>query len=161
MAFMEITLLDDGWVIRPCGIDDLEEVSKLVLQEALRSIAEDFDEAGWKDFQEYLSAEQLLFRLSTGSKGLVLHGEDDKLAGYVEVSGNQILLFFVSEKAQGQKLATRLFEKLCEGLALKELYVNASSQGHDFYLAQGFEAMGDWVTTAGVKHCPMRWTAGS
>ncbi|MCZ4282465.1 GNAT family N-acetyltransferase [Kiloniella laminariae] len=159
MPFMEITLLNDGWVIRPCGIDDLEEVSKLVLQEARRSIIEDFDEAGWEDFQDYLSSEQLLYRLSTGSKGLVLQGEDDRLAGYVEVSGNQILLFFVSEKAQGLNLATRLFEKLCEGLALKELYVNASSRGHAFYLKQGFKELGEWQTTAGVRYCPMSWSS--
>ena len=55
---MEIVFIDDGRVIRPCGIDDLEEVSSLVLEEARLSIRDDFDDQGWQDFKDYLSFDQ-------------------------------------------------------------------------------------------------------
>ncbi|OUS12213.1 hypothetical protein A9Q97_06390 [Rhodospirillales bacterium 47_12_T64] len=161
MPFMEMVFLDDGRVLRPCGLDDLEAVSELVLTEAERSIRHDFDEDGWADFVEYLSSDHLLKRLVTGSKALVIQDVDDKLSGYIEMVGGQILLLFIAEHAQRLNLASRLLNRIRDTFELKELYVNSSTAGFDFYLDQQFEPVEDWKLMAGVKFRPMKWQENS
>ena len=160
MPFMEMVFLEDGRIIRPCGADDLVGVSEMVLTEAERSIAKDFDENGWQDFKEYLTSEQLLKRLVTGSKALVVQEVDDEISGYVEISGNQILLLFITKQAQGLKLASRLILRVQETLDLEELYVNSSSKGYEFYREHQFEPLDGWRKEAGVKFRPLKWQRG-
>ncbi len=160
MSFMEIVLLDDGRIIRPCGIDDIEDVSEMVISEAKRSIASDFDAQGWTDFQDYVSFDQLLKRLVTGSKALLVQEEDDRISGYLELHGDQILLLFVADYAQKRHLATQLFRRVVMTLSPSELFVNSSSQGYDFYCSHGFVALDEWSEKEGVKYRPMRWENG-
>ena len=157
MSFMEIVFLNDGRIIRPCGIDDIEDVSEMVIAEAKRSIASDFDEKGWEDFQEYVSFDQILKRLVTGSKALLVQEEDDRISGYLEINSNQILLLFITGYAQKRHLATQLFRRVVMTLSLNELYVNASSQGYDFYCSHGFIPLDEWSEKEGVKYRPMKW----
>ncbi|KKJ75561.1 hypothetical protein WH95_17810 [Kiloniella litopenaei] len=157
MSFMEIVLLDNGRAIRPCGIDDIEDVSQMVISEAKRSIASDFNEKGWDDFVDYVSFDQILKRLVTGSKALLVQEEDDRISGYIEINGGQILLLFIAGYAQKHHLATQLFDRVVRTLSPSELYVNASTQGYDFYCSQGFVPLGDWREDEGVKHLAMKW----
>ena len=161
LPFMEIVFLEDGRLIRPCGVDDLEAVSELVLLEAKRFIAGDFDEAGWKDFLLFLSTEQLLKRLVTGSKALIIQEGDDQLSGYIEITGNQLLLLFVAERFQGLHLATRLLNRLCDTLEINELFVNSSTKGYDFYVKRNFKPVGEWKISSGIKHRPLKWQRNS
>ncbi|KLN59961.1 hypothetical protein WH96_14710 [Kiloniella spongiae] len=157
MSFMEIVLLDDGRIIRPCGIDDIEDVSEMVITEAKRSIASDFDEKGWEDFLDYMSFDQILKRLVTGSKALLVQEKDDQVSGYLEINGHQILLLFIVDYAQKRHLATQLLRRVIMTLSPSELFVNASSQGYDFYCSHGFVALDDWAEKEGVTYCPMKW----
>ncbi|MEH6632409.1 MAG: GNAT family N-acetyltransferase [Halopseudomonas aestusnigri] len=154
---MEMLFLDDGRIIRPCGIDDLESVSEMVLAEARRSIFDDFDDTGWRDFEEYLSAEQLLKRLVTGSKALIVQEADDSISGYIEILEIQVLLLFITERVQGLKLASRLLDRVRDTLDLRELYVNSSSAGYAFYQKSQFEPLEGWKREAGVKYRPLKW----
>ncbi|MFD2206741.1 GNAT family N-acetyltransferase [Kiloniella antarctica] len=154
---MEIVLLEDGRIIRPCGVDDLVGVSEMVLTEAKRSIADDFDDTGWEGFKEYLSDDQLLRRLVTGSKALVVQEGDDQIVGYLEISQNQVLLLFIAKQAQGLNLASRLLLRMQSTLDFEELYVNSSSRGYQFYKEHEFEPLDDWQEEAGVKFRPMKW----
>ncbi|WP_085909857.1 GNAT family N-acetyltransferase [Kiloniella majae] len=157
MSFMEIVLLNDGRIIRPCGIDDIEDVSEMVIAEAKRSIASDFDEKGWNDFEDYVSFDQILKRLVTGSKALLVQEEDDRISGYLEINDKQILLLFIADYAQKRHLATQLFRRVVMTLSPDELYVNASSQGYDFYCSHGFVALDEWCEKEGLKYRPMKW----
>ncbi len=157
MPFMEMLFLDDGRIIRPCGVDDLESVSEMVLKEAQRSISDDFDDTGWRDFEEYLSADQLLKRLVTGSKGLIVQEVDNSISGYIEVLETQVLLLFITERAQRLKLASRLLDRVRDTLDLRELYVNSSTAGYAFYQEKQFEPMEGWKQEAGVKYRPLKW----
>ncbi|WP_419902799.1 GNAT family N-acetyltransferase [Kiloniella sp.] len=157
MPFMDVVFLEDGRVLRPCGDDDLVGVSQMVLAEAGRSIAGDFNDMGWSDFEEYLSTGQLLKRLVTGSKALIIQEEDDEISGYLEISGNQVLLLFIAEKAQRLGLASKLLNRMRDTLDLNELYVNSSTAGYEFYRNQQFEPIKDWKQKAGVKYRELKW----
>ena len=157
MPFLEMVFLDDNRVIRPCGLDDLEAVSEMVLTEAQKSISDDFDETGWADFLEYLSTDQLLKRLVTGSKALIVQEGDDRVSGYIEIAGNQVLLLFIADYAQRLNLASSLLKRMCDTLDLKELYVNSSTAGYAFYLDQKFVPLNDWDQKAGVRYRLLKW----
>ena len=88
---------------------------------------------------------------------MLVQEADDRISGYIEINGNQLLLLFIAKHAQNLNLATKLLNRVQETLKPEELYVHASSAGFQFYDSQGFKPLGDWDQKGGVKFRPLKW----
>ncbi len=152
--------------IRPIQVDDIPEISALVLRAFWLDMAPLLHPLGIATLQTFFSPEAMRQRLSQDHFILVAELEQ-RLVGMVDVrQGKHITSLFVDPPYQRQGIGRALLQAalncMCQAKPdLKEVTVNASPNAIQAYVNYGFQAVGDLQERSGVLFIPMHLTMDS
>lgn len=147
-------------VIRDMRIEDVLQVSALVLRSFSAFIAPGLAEEGQAEILNFARPENLAARHATGHFTLVAE-IDEELAGMIQVRcPSHVLMLYVDEKFHRRGIAQYLMQSAVEQIRLEYpevelITVNSSTYAVTAYRRMGFEAISEELCKGGVVFTPM------
>lgn len=150
---------DKKWEIRPALLSEWEDAMLLAWRTFDRFLAEEYTPEGIRNFQDFVTDEQLKRMFVANQYHLFCAFADGHMVGIVSLRERaHISLLFVDSAYHRQGIGMRLLDYA--GTFLKELKepgmtVNASTYAVNFYHAYGFEDLRPKETKDGITYTPM------
>jgi ribosomal protein S18 acetylase RimI-like enzyme len=147
--------------IREAGLDDANEIGKLICTLANKFITPEFSSQAKEHFLSSNNGKSVEQNMKSGFSYLVAT-YSKRFVGVVGVKGNSHLYhLFVAENYQGKGLARQLWGKAMDECKRKgnrgTFTVNSSNNAIGVYEKLGFERIGPTVEKGGVFFNPMEY----
>lgn len=141
--------------IRRMRAEDIAEVSSVVIDSFLYSVAGDHSDQGIATFMKIASAHELEMRMGEDNTMLVCESGEG-ICGYVEVKeGRHIAMLFVHPAKQTMGVGSKLIEEALRHCTSELVTVSASLTAVGAYLQFGFEIAGPEDQSQGLSFRPM------
>ena len=144
---------------------DWEETMALVWRTFLKFEASDYGMEGVDNFREFITDSMLRRMFLIGEYHMFVVTCDEKIIGMISLRDRRhISLLFVDEtyhkQGIGRKLVDAVGKFVTDEYGEKELTVNASPYGLEFYKKIGFEATSPLMINGGIKYTSMKKQIG-
>lgn len=151
--------------VRKAVMADWEETMALVWRTFLKFEANDYGMEGVDNFREFITDSMLRRMFLIGEYHMFVATYDEKIIGMISLRDKKhISLLFVDEKYHkqgiGRKLVACIGDFVIDEYGEKELTVNASPYGLEFYKKIGFVSKSPLMTTGGIKYTSMKKLIG-
>lgn len=153
--------MDGRYVVRSATKDEWEDAMALAWRSFKKFVADDYTDAGVKEFYDFISDNGIYKMFLIGEYRLWVAELDGEIVGMISVRAKRhISLLFVDEKYMRKGIGRDLVYAVSEYMLENgENYatVNASPYGVNFYHAIGFKDTREEYVDSGMRITPMRW----
>lgn len=151
--------------IRKITQDEVSEALSLALEVFMQYEAPDYSPEGVDTFKrDIVENEGFIDNCKKGKCPIYAAFDNGKIIGIIGMRPNRthINLVFTKKEYHRQGVATAIFNSLLADLlkenpSLKEITLNSSPYGKDFYLHLGFTPLSGEVETNGIRYTPMKY----
>lgn len=152
--------MKDEAIIRKAKMSDWDEAMEMIWRTFMKFESEDYGEEGIENFRRFINDPLLRRMFLLGTYHMYVAVLDEKIVGAVSLRDkNHISLLFVEDKYHKKGIGRRLTDTICaftkEEYGKKEITVNASPYGLEFYKKVGFHATSPLTVNGGIKYTSM------